>query len=288
MMIPPKNKFFSGLFFLVFLCQPHVTILAEAASAKNGGALHSTQKKQANPKSLALNQSQEAEESATEDDDFLDDEEASVKVNDPWEGFNRAMFAFNDVFIRYFMKPIAVGYGFIIPRFLRKGIDNVFHNAYMPIRFTNSLLQAKLKKAGTSLGRFAINTTIGVGGLWDPAQELFSITRVDEDTNQTLGVWGFGPGIYIHWPFVGPSGVRASFGFAGDILLKPQTWIVPILLPDKPWTAAGITVLIYGFETMNRLSLNPNEYEDLKKDAPDPYSFFRDIYVQNAEERVRN
>ncbi|RME89406.1 MAG: VacJ family lipoprotein [Candidatus Hydrogenedentota bacterium] len=258
--------------------------------------LHTAEKTDINPHIEKLQNSSKKNNSDTQnevsqdeisDDDFLEDEEETPQVEDPWEGFNRAMFAFNDAFLTYFMKPLAIGYSYIIPRFLRQGIANVFQNAYMPIRFVNSLLQAKWSKALRATGRFTINTTVGVGGLWDPAKIWFGMEPVDEDTGQTLGVWGFGYGIPIHWAFLGPSSTRDTFGFVGDLLLKPQTYIVPLLMPDKPLQASAITIGIFFFESMNRLSLNPYEYDELKKDAPDPYIFFRDIYLQNREERVK-
>jgi phospholipid-binding lipoprotein MlaA len=145
--------------------------------------------------------------------EFADDEQ--ILINDPWEGFNRSMYKFNYNFDKYFFLPVVNTYEFIMPTVAQTGVSNFYNNINEFRTFYNSLLQAKGKKALTTLGRFTTNTTIGILGLFDPATS-FGMKRQTEDFGQTLGVWGVGTGPYLVIPVLGPGTARSATGFVFD------------------------------------------------------------------------
>jgi len=229
--------------------------------------------------------SESAQENSIDDASFDDD--TDLKISDPWEGFNRKIFAFNDFFFRYFLKPVATGWNFIAPKFIRQGIDNFFQWAYTPARLVNNLLQIKIKKAGQETLAFTINATMGGAGFYNAAKDIFSIEPTPEDTDQTLGAWGLPEGPYVVWPFIGSNTIRSTFGFAGDVMLQPQTVLVPLYAKNNIFLIGSlVTVATYTTRVVNRVSLDTNEYDDLVKDAIDPYSFIRDIYLQNTRKNI--
>jgi phospholipid-binding lipoprotein MlaA len=197
--------------------------------------------------------------------------EEAMTIADPLEPFNRAMFVFNDRFYFWMLKPVAQGYGAIVPEVARVGVRNFFSNLGFPIRFINCLLQADFYGATTEIGRFGINTTIGIVGFMDPASsKKIDLRKQDTDLGLTLAFYGAGHGFYIDWPILGPSSPRDSFGLAGDYFLYPVSYI-------KPWYASfGVR----GYEEVNAASLRIGDYESLKEAAIDPYVALRDAYVQ--------
>lgn len=134
---------------------------------------------------------------------------------DPWEPFNRRMHAFNNAVDRTIARPLAKAYVAVVPRPLRLGVSNFFSNLYQPLSAINSLLQGKPKQAGQALGRFAMNMTLGIGGIFDPASDA-RLPHVSEDFGQTLGVWGWRNSRYVELPLFGPRTVRDVFGMSGD------------------------------------------------------------------------
>lgn len=219
-----------------------------------------------------------------EDTDFFDDaglidefEEApEMLVKDPLAPFNRLMFSFNDKLLLWGIKPISTGYRAITPTVMRKGVSNFFNNLKTPVRLVSSLLQGKMKGAGSEVGRFVINTTIGVLGFGDPAEHWFDLHPSDEDLGQTLGAWGVGNGWYIVWPFFGPSTVRDSANIPGYFYLNPVGYVKPVRL------SLGISA----FEILNDASFDIADYETLKASALDPYTFIRDLYIQSRAKKV--
>lgn len=236
---------------------------------------NSTQKKQ-DPAAVAAADTTEENE---EDKDLV--------VSDPIEGFNRVMHGFNDFFFHYFLKPLATGWDYISPKFMREGIDNFFTWAYTPGRLASNILQAKPKGIGRELASFTINATAGGLGFYDASHDIFQIDRTSEDIDQAFGKWGIGEGAYVVLPFIGPRTVRGTFGVTGDILLQPQTVIVPLYIkPESIWVQGTITAGAYTVRAVNRVSMDPGEYDNLIKDAVDPYAFIRDIYLQNTRKNV--
>lgn len=200
-----------------------------------------------------------------------------IEIADPLERWNRAIFLVNDrLYFRVF-KPVAKGYSRVVPEDVRIVFRNFYHNLVSPIRVVNNLLQLKLKYAGKEMIRTVVNTTVGVGGLRDVAGDCFGVRGNDEDLGQTLGFYGAGFGFYLVWPVIGPSSVRDTVGFAGDLFLSP-TWYL-----DQPFAAtAGASV--HG--RVNELSFHLGEYESLKKAAVDHYVAMRSAYVQYREAAV--
>src|SRR5437879_5361679 len=131
--------------------------------------------------------------------------------NDPLEGFNRKIFWFNDHLDVYMLEPVAKAWDFVLPRRVETCISNFFWNLHFPIDTLNDALQGKFKHAGSDVGRFLVNTTIGVAGFFDPATSL-GLELHWEDFGQTLGWWGVGPGAYLMLPILGPSDLRDEGG----------------------------------------------------------------------------
>ncbi len=210
------------------------------------------------------------------DDDFVDEDMEDVVVSDPIEPFNRAVFWFNDKFYFYLLKPVARAYR-IVPKPARVSVSNFFSNVTTPVRFVNSTLQFKFKDAGTELGRFVINSTVGIGGLFDPAKKYVGLRKKEEDFGQTLGRYGVGPGFYLVLPIFGPSNLRDTVGRVPDYFLNPINYI------DDTLVQIGVRT----FDTVNETSLDKDTYESIKEESLDPYLFIRDAYAQNREGKIR-
>ena len=170
---------------------------------------------------------------------------------DPYEGFNRKMWSFDRSLDKAVLKPAAKGYRSVMPTFLRHGLSNMLSNVSEPFSFINSLLQAKPKRALNVMGRFVINTTIGIGGFRDVASKV-GYKPTPEDLGQTLAVWGAKKSTYVVLPFYGPSTIRDTIGTIG------ATWVDPYRIVIRKelsfWPSAGLTV--FGFvDARGRLSV---------------------------------
>ncbi len=215
-----------------------------------------------------------------DDFDFLDedeDEQEVLTIADPLRGWNEAVFVFNDKAYFWMLKPVARGYSQVMPEPARKGIKNFFHNLLMPVRFVNCILQGKGEAATGEFGRFMLNSTVGVLGFGDPAARYLQLNPDAEDLGQTFGRYGIGNGFYIVWPILGPSTLRDSLGDVGDWFLEPVNYVDPVFAR-------------YSFKAgdqINATSLRIGEYEALKDAAIDPYTAFRNFYIQYRREKVR-
>jgi phospholipid-binding lipoprotein MlaA len=198
-------------------------------------------------------------------------------IADPLEPLNRAFFLFNDKTYFWILRPVARGYRAVLPQDIRVCVKNFFSNIATPIRLVNNLLQGKFRNSGDVLLRFAINTTMGIGGLFDPATNDYHIEPRDEDLGQTLGKYGLGHGFYFVIPLIGPSSLRDGVGLGGDFFLHPATYT----------NNAKLVLGAYVLYTVNRVSLSIGEYEDLKKSSVDPYVAVRDAYSQYRAKKVR-
>ncbi len=216
-----------------------------------------------------------------EDLDFLEEEPEAGKVvtiADPLEPFNRAMFTFNDRLYFWFLKPAARGYNWVFPEDFRIAVRNFFVNLLFPVRFLNSMLQGNFQGAGIEISRFMINSTLGIGGLFDPSSKGLNLPLQNEDLGQTLGVARMGPGFYLNLPVLGPFTTRSLIGWVGDTYLDPVTWYFDPLLVR--WG-------VQGYKKFNNVSLTLGDYEALKEAAIDPYIAVRNAYVQYREALVR-
>jgi phospholipid-binding lipoprotein MlaA len=200
-----------------------------------------------------------------------------VTIADPIEPLNRLMFNFNDKLYFWALKPVARGYNAVVPEPVRVSVRDFFRNVAMPVRFVNSVLQGKIKGAGTELARFGINTTIGLAGFFDVAKSWFDLNAQDEDLGQTFGSYGMGGMMYIVWPFLGPSTVRDTVGFVGDSFLDVANYINPFYIPMS----------IHAYDRINKTSLDLGTYEDLKESAIEPYTAFRDAYIQYRNGQIK-
>jgi phospholipid-binding lipoprotein MlaA len=198
--------------------------------------------------------------------------------NDPWESFNEKMFWFNrEIFDRYLLKPLATGWDFIFPDPVQRGVHNFFDNLAVVRRVVNNTLQLKLTGAGVELTRFTINSTIGLVGFFDVAKDAFGIEQRDEDTGQTFGVWGMGPGPYLILPFLPPLTIRDGIGYAFDAAMTPYTYFIP-------WwgTIAGT-----GTNAVNERSLNLDRFERVAESTVDLYGAVRNGYLQRRAAAIK-
>ncbi len=155
-------------------------------------------------------------------DRLIKEDVETLDVYDPWEGMNRRMYIFNYYFDRYVFLPVVDGYAYITPDVIEDGATNFFLNLGEINNFLNSALQMKIHAAATTMGRFLLNSTIGMLGIFDPATAM-KMYRVDEDFGQTLGYYGLGPGPYMVLPIFGPSSLRDTTGLIGDSVVYSFT-----------------------------------------------------------------
>lgn len=163
-------------------------------------------------------------------------------IPDPWQGFNRTMYRFNYRFDKYVFLPIVRGYQAITPDFLEQGIHNFFTNVKNIKTLYNSILQGSLKKTGDTTGRFLVNTTMGLLGIFDVATFL-EIPQHEEDFGQTLGVWGVGSGPYLVLPILGPSSVRDGVGTGTDFFVMAQLRNELDLETWQEWTWTALSAI---------------------------------------------
>jgi phospholipid-binding lipoprotein MlaA len=199
---------------------------------------------------------------------------AKKDPRDPFEGFNRASYKFNDALDRAVLKPTAKGYKAIAPQFVETGVSNFFSNLGQTTVIVNDLLQAKFKPALNDTGRFLLNTTVGIGGLFDPASKA-GLDRNDEDFGQTLGKWGVPSGPYLMVPFFGPSTVRDGFGSGVDVFTDPVHYV-----ERDAWR--------YSLQGMNLIDARARRLplEDTLNQTFDKYGFIRNAYLQQREYQV--
>ena len=194
--------------------------------------------------------------------------------DDPWEGFNRVVFKFNDTLDTYALKPIAQGYQFITPQFLEDGIHNMYRNVGDVRNLANNVLQVKPHAAGVDTARLLMNTIIGVGGFFDVGTRM-GLQRNDEDFGQTLGYWGLSSGPYLVLPLLGPSTVRDALGIYPDSYAEPYRYMHDVSARN---TVAGMKIID---ARANLLSA-----EKLITGAK--YIFIRNAYLQSREFKVKD
>jgi phospholipid-binding lipoprotein MlaA len=194
---------------------------------------------------------------------------------DPLERFNRVMFNFNRQVDRFVLKPVARVWNFVVPELAQQSLANAFDNIAVPRRVINNLLQLKAEGAGRELARFFLNISMGVGGFFDVATEL-GIPRSEEDTGQTLGYYGVGPGPYLVLPFLPPLTVRDALGFAADAAMQPISYVAPF----------EASVGMRGGQVVNDRSLNLETFEEFEQITFDLYSATRNAYLQRRQRLI--
>ncbi len=195
---------------------------------------------------------------------------------DPWEPMNRRIHTFNNAVDRTIARPLARAYVQVVPRPLRLGVSNFMDNLGQPLTAVNSLIQGQPKMAGQAMGRFLVNSTLGVGGILDPASSA-GLPRRREDFGQTLGVWGWDRSRYLVLPFFGPRTVRDTVGLAGDVPLSP----IRRINDDQT------RILLQGLSLVDTraqlLSL-----DSLREGAVDDYTLVRDSWLKRRNYQIES
>jgi phospholipid-binding lipoprotein MlaA len=195
---------------------------------------------------------------------------------DPFESYNRAMFAFNDAADKAVFKPVAQAYQTVLPDPVITSVTNFFSNLNDVVVLINDLLQFKLHQAAMDSSRIVFNTTFGVLGLFDVASRM-ELPKHNEDFGQTLGFWGFGEGYYIVLPLLGPSTVRDTFGLVGNFYTNPVTWATD---------SDAVEWSLWGLDLINRLAGLLRIERALADSQIEPYSFQRGAYLQQRRNLV--
>lgn len=199
---------------------------------------------------------------------------SAATEDDPWEGFNRVVFKFNDTLDTYALKPIAQGYQFITPQFLEDGIHNMYRNVGDVRNLANNVLQVKPHAAGVDTARLLMNTIVGVGGFFDVGTKM-GLQRNDEDFGQTLGYWGLSSGPYLVLPLLGPSTVRDALGIYPDSYAEPYRYMHDVSARN---TVAGMKII----------DARANLLSAEKLITGDKYIFIRNAYLQSREFKVKD
>lgn len=205
------------------------------------------------------------------------------QTNDPLEPTNRVFYQVNDKLDTYVLRPVAVAYRYAVPGVARDSVHNLLANISSPIVFSNDVLQAKPQRAGTTMMRFLINSTAGLGGLFDVASKV-GYPDHDNDFGITLALWGVGSGPFLFLPVLGPSDPRDAVGFGADFALDPLTYA----------SFGGSATLGYsrfGLGAVDARSRLIDDVDQIKRSALDPYATFRSLYRQNRAsdiEKARN
>ena len=200
--------------------------------------------------------------------------------NDPLEGFNRAMFNFTIKADKAVLRPTAFAYRRAVPEGVRIAIRNFLFNLNTPVIFANDVLQGEANRAGVTLLRASVNTTLGVGGLFDVAQR-WGYERHSEDFGQTLAVWGVGEGFYLFLPILGPGNPRDVFGYAADFAFDPLTYVQ---WGDEIW----VPYTRFGIDLIDVRERNIETLDEIQMNSLDFYASVRSLYRQTRVNEIRN
>jgi phospholipid-binding lipoprotein MlaA len=193
---------------------------------------------------------------------------------DPWEGFNRKVHGFNMTLDRFVARPLAVTYDKVMPDPAQRGVANFFRNLDWPVTFINQLLQGKFKQSGISTGRFLVNSTIGVLGIFDVATRM-GIPDYDEDFGQTLAKWGYEDSRYLVLPFFGPSTFRDGIGRSVYGYYHPVSYVAR---EDHFYTPMVVDLIQTRAGFLSQ--------DDMLEESFDPYTLIRDSWLQNREYKI--
>jgi phospholipid-binding lipoprotein MlaA len=202
--------------------------------------------------------------------------------NDPLEPANRAMYAANEWLDRSVARPVAVEYRNHIPRPVRRGVRNALNNLRSPVILVNDMLQGQPRRAGDTLGRFLLNTTFGVAGIFDVAQDWFGVPRHTEDFGQTLAVWGATEGPYLFLPLVGPTNPRDLAGSGVDGAAS----IAGLLGPGA--AATGFRYARTGMGLVDTREALIDPVDEMRRTSLDPYITYRSAYRQRRQADIEN
>jgi len=203
------------------------------------------------------------------------------EANDPLEPMNRYFFDLNNFADEIFMKPLAGWYYIALPNFAQDGIRNAVNNVRTPVILANDLFQGEFERAGTTFGRFLVNSTLGLGGLFDVAEKM-GMERHDEDFGQTMAVAGMDEGPYLVLPLIGPSNPRDAFGKVVDAFLDPMTYLT--FFTSVGW----INTTRNGLDIVDFRARNLQTLDQIKKGSLDYYATVRSLYRQRRADEISN
>ena len=224
---------------------------------------------------------------------FLTNTNADEKytANECFEKFSRGTLKFNQALDKAIFKPIAKGYR-VLPQPIRTGTNNFVSNLRSLLSFSNNVLQGDLKSAGNTAGRFAINTTVGILGIFDPASKMGFEKKPREDFGQTLGVWGTGPGCYFVLPVLGPTTTRDAAGLIGNVFIDPFYHLTHNSETDIIVGNENLSEHNYyyyrGTDAVDFRSKNIESFESLEENSIDFYASLKSLYLQNRQQRILN
>ena len=204
-----------------------------------------------------------------------------------FEGVSRSIFKFNMAFDRTILKPIAKGYN-KLPEPIKSGTSNFTSNIATLLSIPNSLLQGDIKQLGHSTGSFLVNSTVGILGVFDPAEKM-GLKPHKEDVGQTLGTYGVGPGCYLVLPILGPSTARDSFGLIADTFVDPFAHVT--IRENQLLGVSGNDIDYYSVKGVTAVDFradNNKNFESFEKNSLDLYSSFKSVYLQSRENKIRN
>ncbi len=200
----------------------------------------------------------------------------SSDPQDPFESVNRGIYQFNDALDRYALRPVAKGYSNVTPDPVERSVGHFFDNLFYPTTIVNSYLQAKFHNGTSDVARFIVNSTLGIGGLFDVATGL-GLEEHDEDFGQTLGYWGLGQGVYLMLPLLGPSTGRDGIGLIADRFTNPLTYV----------DSLAVTFALQALYLVD-LRAGLLGFDQSVRNAFDPYLFVRGAYLERRLNAVHD
>jgi phospholipid-binding lipoprotein MlaA len=201
------------------------------------------------------------------------------QTNDPLEPTNRVLYAVNNGIDAVVLRPLAVGYTYAVPAAVRSHVHNVLDNLNSPVLLANDIMQGQPRRAGDTLMRFAINSTVGVAGVFEVAQD-WGYPYHSTDFGITLGLWGVPEGPFLYLPILGPSNPRDSVGFGTDIALDPLTWV------GKGDVVVDLGYVRYGMTAVDERSGLLGTLDKVQQQALDPYATLRSLYRQHRQSEI--
>ncbi len=201
------------------------------------------------------------------------------ETNDPFEPANRNIFVVNNAFDTYFFRPLAIGYRDVLPQTVRDHTHNVLGNLGMPVQLFNDMFEAKPRRAGDTFMRFLVNSTVGLGGIFDVATD-WGWPDHDADAGMTLALWGMPTGPYIYLPFFGPSSPREGLGMAADYVINPFTWV------GHGTVDTDLGYARFGISALDARSRVLDDLDKIMSQALDPYATIRSLYRQHRQSQI--
>jgi len=203
------------------------------------------------------------------------------QTNDPMEPTNRVFYAINDGLDTVIMRPLAVAYKYVVPDTVRSHAHNVLSNLSMPVALFNDMMQGRPRRAGDSLMRIVVNSTVGVAGIFDVATG-WGWPKHETDAGMTLALWGLPEGPFLFLPVLGPSSPRDATGFASDLAMDPLTWV-----------GQGVVVSALGWSRYSLSAVNTRadllvDLDKIKEQALDPYATIRSLYQQHRQSQIED